>query len=102
MLSSLKIELSLRKNELMDQTVETIYFGGGTPSLLSADELGMLIDEVHKNYPVIENPEITIEANPDDLLSVEEQSRNNFEKYLDIINRLSIGIHLFLMMIYKV
>jgi oxygen-independent coproporphyrinogen-3 oxidase len=95
-LSSLKIELSLRKNELMDQTVETIYFGGGTPSLLSADELGMLIDEVHRNYPVIENPEITIEANPDDLLSVEEQSRNIFEKYLDIgINRLSIGIQSF-------
>src|SRR5690606_10107510 len=63
-------ELQLRKDEFKNTSVETIYFGGGTPSLLSIDELRLLIDEVYKNYIVIDNPEITLEANPDDLMSV--------------------------------
>lgn len=83
-------ELKMRKNELKNETVETIYFGGGTPSLLSNEELGYLIDEVYQNYTVSETPEITLEANPDDLTSKKiqelEQSR---------INRLSIGIQSF-------
>ena len=83
-------ELKMRKGELKNETVETIYFGGGTPSLLSHDELGFLIDEVYKNYTVSETPEITLEANPDDLSS---------EKIQDLkgspINRLSIGIQSF-------
>ncbi len=90
MLSSLKTELNLRKHELDDQIVETIYFGGGTPSLLSADELRMLIDEVHKNYSVIEYPEITLEANPDDLGKEQIIKLANTQ-----INRLSIGIQSF-------
>ena len=57
-------ELELRKNELQNQTIETIYFGGGTPSLLTKDELELLINSVYENYAVIENPEITLEANP--------------------------------------
>ena len=89
-------ELILRKDELKNQTVETIYFGGGTPSLLTMDELRLLISEVYKNYSVAENPEITLEANPDDLVSVRAQSRTIFEDYLEIgINRLSIGIQSF-------
>ena len=96
LLSALKTELVLRKHELHDQTVETIYFGGGTPSLLSIDELHKLIDFIFKNYEVSKNPEITLEANPDDLVSVQAQSKTIFEKYLDIgINRLSIGIQSF-------
>ena len=53
-------ELELRQDELKIQTVETIYFGGGTPSLLTKDELSVLIDAVYKYYKVIENPEITL------------------------------------------
>ena len=96
LLSALKTELVLRKHELHSQIVETIYFGGGTPSILTIDELRLLIEEVYRNYQVVENPEITLEANPDDLLSVQAQSRTIFEEYLDIgINRLSIGIQSF-------
>ncbi|MBN4070604.1 radical SAM family heme chaperone HemW [Olleya sp. AH-315-F22] len=89
-------ELELRRDELQNQVIETIYFGGGTPSLLTKNELELLIATVYKNYNVIETPEITLEANPDDLLSVRAQSRTIFEDYLSIgINRLSIGIQSF-------
>jgi oxygen-independent coproporphyrinogen III oxidase len=89
-------ELILRKEELKNQTVETIYFGGGTPSLLTIDELRFLISEVYKHYKVAENPEITLEANPDDLVSNRVQSTTIFEDYKNIgINRLSIGIQSF-------
>ncbi len=96
LLSALKTELVLRKQEFQGQIVETIYFGGGTPSILTIDELRLLIEEVYRNYQVVENPEITLEANPDDLVSVRAQSKTIFEEYLDIgINRLSIGIQSF-------
>ncbi|HUH27314.1 radical SAM family heme chaperone HemW [Gelidibacter sp.] len=83
-------ELVLRKDEFKNQKVETIYFGGGTPSLLSIEELQFLIDEVYKNYEVSENPEITLEANPDDLT---HQKLNDYAA--SPINRLSIGIQSF-------
>ena len=89
-------ELELRKDEFKNQIIETIYFGGGTPSLLTNDQLSLLIDSVYKNYKVSKNPEITLEANPDDLVSVRAQSRTIFEDYLNLgINRLSIGIQSF-------
>ncbi|EJG00701.1 radical SAM family heme chaperone HemW [Flavobacterium sp. F52] len=73
-----------------DNIIETIYFGGGTPSVLNNDEINFLISEVYKNYKVVENPEITLEANPDDLSA---------ERILELskspINRLSIGIQSF-------
>lgn len=88
--------MQLRKGELNNQPIETIYFGGGTPSLFTIEELRLLIDKVYNNYKVIENPEITLEANPDDLVSVRAQSRTVFEDYKSIgINRLSIGIQSF-------
>lgn len=83
-------ELALRKDEFKNQIVETIYFGGGTPSLLSMDELQMLLDAIYRNYKVSENPEITLEANPDDLT---EQKLIAFSQ--SPINRLSIGIQSF-------
>lgn len=96
LLQCLSKELELRKNELQHKTIETIYFGGGTPSLLTIDELQILISEVYKNFEVVALPEITLEANPDDLMSVRAQSRTIFEDYLKIgINRLSIGIQSF-------
>jgi oxygen-independent coproporphyrinogen-3 oxidase len=96
LIDALAKEIELRKDEFKNKTVETIYFGGGTPSLLTIDELRLLIDEVCKNYNVAENPEITLEANPDDLVSVRAQSKTIFEDYKNVgINRLSIGIQSF-------
>ena len=83
-------EIAMRKSEFQDEVVETIYFGGGTPSILEIADLKLLIDAVFSNYKVIENPEITVEANPDDLteIRITELSNNR-------INRLSIGIQSF-------
>lgn len=90
MINALKQELNLRKDELSGHTVETIYFGGGTPSILSREELLLLIDEVYQSYLVSDSPEITLEANPDDL------SRTHINALSKTpINRLSIGIQSF-------
>jgi oxygen-independent coproporphyrinogen-3 oxidase len=90
MILALANEIKMRKNEFENEIVETIYFGGGTPSILQIADLRFLIDEVFKNYSVIENPEITLEANPDDLTEdrIIELSKTK-------INRLSIGIQSF-------
>ena len=90
MILALANEIKLRKWEFENQIVETIYFGGGTPSILQIADLRFLIDEVFKNYSVIKNPEITLEANPDDLTEdrIIELSKTK-------INRLSIGIQSF-------
>ncbi|WP_369996657.1 radical SAM family heme chaperone HemW [Winogradskyella sp.] len=90
LINALAKELELRKDEFKGTTVETIYFGGGTPSLLSNDELQMLIDSVYENYKVAENPEITLEANPDDL-----SLKRIHDLTITPINRLSIGIQSF-------
>ena len=67
MLKAINKELVLRKKELSDEKIGSIYFGGGTPSLLSIDELQFLIDCIYKNFQVNADAEITLEANPDDL-----------------------------------
>ena len=90
LIAALVKELQLRKEDFRGQTVETIYFGGGTPSLLTIDELRLLIETIHKNYTVSQNPEITLEANPDDLT---KQRLNDLTS--TPINRLSIGIQSF-------
>mgnify|MGYP006167215737 FL=1 len=83
-------ELQLQRPYLENQTVETIYFGGGTPSLLSASELNKIIDTVHQNFEVLNQAEITLEANPDDLgIEKLKELRNT------AINRLSIGVQSF-------
>jgi oxygen-independent coproporphyrinogen-3 oxidase len=83
-------ELQIRKSEFQDEVLETIYFGGGTPSVLENSELQLLIDTVYENYKVAENPEITLEANPDDL-----SKERILELSESLINRLSIGIQSF-------
>lgn len=90
MVQALAKEIVMRKNEFQDDLVKTIYFGGGTPSILEISDIAFLIDEVYNNYKVVENPEITLEANPDDLSKerIIELSKNR-------INRLSIGIQSF-------
>ena len=67
MVLALAKEIEMRKSEFQDEVVETIYFGGGTPSRLQIADLRLQIDSIYKNYKVSENPEITLEANPDDL-----------------------------------
>jgi oxygen-independent coproporphyrinogen-3 oxidase len=73
-----------------NEVIETIYFGGGTPSILEISDLKFLIDEVYRNYKVVSTPEITVEANPDDL-SIETISQLANSP----VNRLSIGIQSF-------
>ena len=90
LISCLVKEIELRKEALNKQIVETIYFGGGTPSMLSAQEISLLIAAVYKHHTVVASPEITLEANPDDLSE---------EKIIELshtpINRLSIGVQSF-------
>lgn len=90
MLESLKKEISLRKGYLEGQLIETIYLGGGTPSLLSADEIQILLANITDMFNVSAEVEITIEANPDDL---------NAPKLKELrqtpINRFSIGVQSF-------
>jgi oxygen-independent coproporphyrinogen-3 oxidase len=90
MIQALCQEIVLRKSEFESDIVETIYFGGGTPSLLSIEEINTILQTIHQHYKLISNPEITLEANPDDLSS---------SKIIDLakspINRLSIGIQSF-------
>ena len=83
-------ELKLRKIEFQDELVETIYFGGGTPSVLELDEINFLINTVYDNYSVSQTPEITLEANPDDLSEARIIALSQSK-----INRLSIGIQSF-------
>ena len=90
MVLALAKELQMRKKEFENDTIETIYFGGGTPSVLSSEEINFLIAEVYKNYKVAEKPEITLEANPDDL-----STERIIELSKSSINRLSIGIQSF-------
>ncbi len=90
MIGALLRELEMRKSEFEDEEVHTIYFGGGTPSVLNASEIEQLLDAVYQNYRVAANPEITLEANPDDLseYTIKELSST-------AINRLSIGVQSF-------
>lgn len=94
MVLALSKEIQMRKNELLDSAgddqIETIYFGGGTPSRLEIANLKLLLDSIYQNYNITQNPEITLEANPDDL------SEDYLIELSKIgINRLSIGIQSF-------
>ena len=96
MVQALAKEIQLRSKPIthhplpITEPIETIYFGGGTPSILEISDLKFLIDEVYRNYKVVENPEITVEANPDDLNEETIRQLANSP-----VNRLSIGIQSF-------
>ncbi|MFI5140291.1 MAG: radical SAM protein, partial [Sphingobacteriales bacterium] len=89
-LQALTKEIGLQKKYLDGETIETIYFGGGTPSLLNADEINALVGAITGLHTVSSDAEITLEANPDDL---------NKEKLRSLrqtaINRFSVGIQSF-------
>ena len=90
MIAAIKKEIFLRKDDLQDKNLKSLYFGGGTPSILKVDELKSIIDEVLKYFSFNDDIEITLETNPDDLdqafLKVLSQTE---------INRLSIGTQSF-------
>jgi oxygen-independent coproporphyrinogen-3 oxidase len=83
-------EIKLQQAYLPDQPLETIYFGGGTPSLLTETELDRLLTTIHDQYTIAPDAEITLEANPDDLTDAAKLTM--LRRY---VNRLSIGIQTF-------
>lgn len=89
-IESLLTEIYERKTELQGETIETVYLGGGTPSVLTAEHLSKIINSISKHYSLSPSPELSIEANPDDLSA----------DYLEMLkesgfNRLSIGVQSF-------
>ena len=90
MLKCINLELELRQLYLKNKTIETIYFGGGTPSILSKSEIKSILDSISNIYKIKENAEITLECNPDDL------TKNKLIALKEVgINRLSIGVQSF-------
>lgn len=89
-------ELIIRKNEANGSILQTVYFGGGTPSILSNEELTKLMEVIFTNYEISPSAEITLEANPDDFFvdgNLPEKKLLFFKK--NKINRLSIGVQSF-------
>jgi len=91
LLSCIAKEIELQKNYLDQEPISSIYFGGGTPSLLSIDQINEILEKIYSNYKVNKDIEITFESNPDDL------SLNYCKDLIKFtpINRLSIGIQSF-------
>lgn len=89
LISALLKELELRKSEI-NSPLETIYFGGGTPSILSDIELGKIFNKIEQHFDIQQDAEITLEANPDDLNAAKVQSIRQLP-----INRFSIGVQSF-------
>ena len=89
LIQAINKELEIRKDEI-SAPLETIYFGGGTPSILSEIELESIFETIYKNYSTKNLKEITLETNPDDL----NKEKLNFLKSTPI-NRFSIGVQSF-------
>ena len=90
-LLSLKKEISLSMDALKNENFNTIFFGGGTPSLLSHSQIGNILDHLYKHYKISSGAEITIEANPEDFLA-----KNLYDYRSAGINRISFGVQSFL------
>jgi len=89
-ISALIEEIDLQKDFIFDKNIETIYFGGGTPSTVYTEDISRIIAKIKETFLVIKTPEITLEANPDDL------SEKYLHNLINIgVNRLSIGIQSF-------
>ncbi len=89
-LQALQQEIRMQKDYLQGETIETIYFGGGTPSVLETAEINVLLEEIFTNFTVKADAEITLEANPDDLQLQKIRSLKQ-----TLINRFSIGVQSF-------
>jgi len=93
LLAAMHREIGIQKDYFNTPTkpvLETVYFGGGTPSLLSADELNRFFDTINQHFDIVSGAEITLEANPDDLTSAYLHSLKQTP-----ITRLSIGVQSF-------
>lgn len=90
MISALCKEIELRANELQGQKIETIYFGGGTPSIIEIPLLKDIFERLHQHFDLSNVQEITLEANPDDITTEKVKAWKQFG-----INRLSIGVQSF-------
>jgi len=87
---ALNREIELQKSYLSSEPIDTVYFGGGTPSICSQDEIASILKTVYSNFSIAKDAEVTLEANPDDL------SKEKLSELKSIgINRLSIGIQSF-------
>ena len=84
------MELELRQSYLKNKIVKTIYFGGGTPSILEKTEIKSILDKIYKIFKIDKNAEITLECNPDDLTKKKLMALKEVG-----INRLSIGVQSF-------
>lgn len=89
-LTALHTEMQLRQNYLQQQPIQTIYFGGGTPSQLSIKELQQIFECIYKYFVVQDGAEVTLEANPDDLNKAYIDGLKSLP-----INRLSVGVQTF-------
>ncbi len=89
-IAAMRQEVVAEKDYLGDEEIQTVYFGGGTPSILEISDLGFLISDLNKYYPISADAEITLEANPDDI----SEEKLKAWKALGI-NRLSIGVQSF-------
>jgi oxygen-independent coproporphyrinogen-3 oxidase len=90
LIKTLAKEAELERHYIQNEPVKTIYFGGGTPSILGVQDLSFLISHLRKHYAVVQDAEITLEANPDDI------SAEKLRAWKDAgINRLSIGVQSF-------
>lgn len=90
LVNSILSEIDLRLNYLPNKKIESIYFGGGTPSLLSEKETFLILEKIYKLYNVSKDVEITLECNPDDLTDEKLKELKRLE-----VNRLSIGLQSF-------
>ena len=90
MLQAMHREIELQRDYLQEEPIQTVYIGGGTPSLLTADEISKLIDTVAQYNQISELQEVTLEANPDDLTLPYLRSLKSTP-----INRFSIGVQSF-------
>jgi oxygen-independent coproporphyrinogen-3 oxidase len=91
MIDAICMELDLQTGYLNNDQINTIYFGGGTPSLMNEEHVKRILKKIRLAYNLSSNPEITLEANPDDLVPNELLAFRAAG-----INRLSIGIQSFL------
>lgn len=90
LVEALALEIALEENYIQGDVVDTVYFGGGTPSILSIEECQLLINTIHNHFTLSAGAEITLEANPDDISKEKLQGWKNAG-----INRLSIGVQSF-------
>ena len=90
LVSGIVWELQQKKDFFEGQSLQTIYFGGGTPSLLEINQLEQILVAIHRHFPILKQSEITLEANPDDMT---EQKLKDWKSLG--INRLSVGVQSF-------